>query len=252
MSNSPLKSYVDRFASLLEEAAANAADQRELAKEIKGEGFKAATVKRLAQLRIDDKKARAEKAKNEELALYNRETDAGLDLGLDTVAEIQGDARDERAIRAAELLREGLSIRKVAADTGMSHGSVQRLKAALREGVPNQGVPAVPTGIGTPESSTAADAPAAEVSPAAVAAPAPAVVETVTESAAGASTREDEGSGGPNVVMATTVPGLSSLAADTVAEYQPRIAPLAVVKPAELDAGPIPAFMDRRLTPRVA
>lgn len=225
MSNSPLKSYVDRFASLLEEAAANAADQRELAKEIKGEGFKAATVKRLAQLRIDDKKARAEKAKNEDLALYNRETDAGLDLGLDTVAEIQGDARDERAIRAAELLREGLSIRKVAADTGMSHGSVQRLKAALREGVPNQGVPEASAEVGTPPPSTAA-----------------------------ASTREGEGPSGPDDVLAappgTPAPasGVPTAVVETVPSpvYTPRIAPLAVVKPAELDAGPIPAFLDRR------
>lgn len=47
------------------------------------------------------------------------------------------------------------------------------------------------------------------------------VGDDAAKSAAGASTREGEGSGGPNVVMATTAPGLSSLAADTAQESEP-------------------------------
>lgn len=85
--NKRLRSLIDRAERLIAEREEANEGLRDLRKEMKGEGYDAAQIMKLAQLSHDDKKRAKLAAANEVLSLYNRESGLGLDLGLDEIPE---------------------------------------------------------------------------------------------------------------------------------------------------------------------
>jgi len=83
--NKKLRALIDRAERLIAEREEVAESIRDLRKEVKSGGWDAAQIMKLAQLSHDDKKRAKLAATNEVLALYNRESGLGLDLGLDDV-----------------------------------------------------------------------------------------------------------------------------------------------------------------------
>jgi uncharacterized protein (UPF0335 family) len=213
-----LKSLIERIERMEEEKAGIAADIRDIYSEAKGVGFDAKVMRKVIALRKQDAADRDEQ--DAILATYL------FALGMapapshhveidDGAAE---EAVDKRAVRAIELLRDGMSIRKVAGETGMGHGTVQRLSKALARrqiGEVGGAVPAeaVPQEAGTP--------------------------------AVGTPTHDPD----TGEIAEPTVSVSVKRNGETLADSGPMpMSALKAVGEAMMDAGPIPRFLDRRVT----
>ena len=144
-----LKSLVERIEKLEEERKAISGDIKDVYDEAKGTGFDVKTLRKVVGLRKMDSADRDEQATMLDLYCQALGMDGGgaLIVGgeLGTVGIV-----DDKAVKAVELLSQGLSVRAVSAETGLSKSSVGRIKQAIEKATPTA-VPgeAVPQDAGT-------------------------------------------------------------------------------------------------------
>lgn len=156
-----LKSFIERIERVEEEIKVMQGDKRDIFSEAKGAGYDVKQMRKVIALRKMDAADRDEQ--DAILSTYLRAL--GMEPGpaassVEITDEVAVEAVDKRAVRAIEMLRDGMSIRKVAGETGMGHGTVQRLSKALAKrqigevggAVPSESVPqeAGTPAVGTP------------------------------------------------------------------------------------------------------
>lgn len=235
--NKKLRALIDRAERLIAEREEVAESIRDLRKEVKSGGWDAAQIMRLAQLSHDDKKRAKLAATNEMLALYNRESGLGLDLGLD---ESEADS----------------SVRKDEGETGPT----RERKAGHKAAAPASDTPSPAGGPSLPSGPTQA---AASLSPDAVPAGEP-IHETDHRSDARAMPEAGCSQGeaapadpviGPNVIkMAAAIaarpvsPEVASIAMQTAqlvdeGRFKEAGAVVTVVKAATGDDNPMPPHL---------
>lgn len=155
-----LKSLIERVERVEEEIKVMQGDKRDIYSEAKGGGFDVKAMRKVIALRKMDAADRDEQDAILAVYLQALGMEPGPTVGsIEINEEAAEEVVDKRAVRAIELLRSGMSIRKVAGALEMGHGTVQRLSQALArkqvpaiEPVPAAAVPAET--VGTPAAGT--------------------------------------------------------------------------------------------------
>lgn len=126
-----LKSFIERIEKLEEERKAIGGDIRDVYLEAKSGGFDVKIMRKLIGLRKMDPADRDE----QEAVLDVYRQAIGMVPGTSGSGYVikDGDAIDERAVRAIELLNDGFSTRNVAEETGLSKSNVGRILQALKK-----------------------------------------------------------------------------------------------------------------------
>ena len=203
-----LKAFIERVEKLEEERKSLGSDIREVFQEAKGVGFNVPAMKEIIRLRKQDADERDEHEAY--VDLYKTALGMPADRAAISAAVRASDAMDDAAVQAIELLRQNVSIREVARQTGMKHASVQRLKAAMPEAVS----PTADTPEHNPETGEIENGNPPQVArPSQGAAPRDGAAPHQSE--AGASARKDEDSREPGVSAFPPRPAVCNPASDT-------------------------------------